>query len=142
MPPAKPPQGTASTPGGCPGTTKAGTPCRAPVQPESGFCLFHDPSRQGELAGIRAKGATTKNKLVALQGKRDRLDTVPALVAFTGRVIQDTLSGDVAPELARACLYGVAIQRQLLEASDLEARLRRLEEAQATTPKGTHRWGR
>jgi hypothetical protein len=52
---------------------------------------------------------------------------VPALVAFTARVIGDILAGELRPEFARTVLYGLSIQRQLVETSDLERRLSALE---------------
>ena len=65
--------------------------------------------------------------MTALQNRRLKLDTPAALIRFVGTVVQDVVSGAVEPDVARAALYGCSIQRQLIEASELEKRLEALE---------------
>jgi hypothetical protein len=77
----------------------------------------------------RSRGATNANKVRALEGRRSKLDTPAALVRFVATLVQDVVGGTVEPDVARVALYGCAIQRQLLETSDLEARLAALEAA-------------
>jgi hypothetical protein len=135
------PQRAAAPPGGgCRGTTKAGAPCRGIAQ-ANGWCLMHDPARRDDARAAQASGATARNKLVAIHGRRQNLDSVPALVRFTSGVVLDVVDGTLSPDIARVALYGASIQRQLLEASDLEARLRALEDAH-TTEKGRQQWQR
>jgi len=92
--------------------------------------LAHDKTRRAAAQAARAKGATVSNKLRALEGRRRRLDSAPQLVEFTSGIVQDVLSGSVTVDVGRAVLYGVSIQKSLLEASDLDTRLRVLEAAQ------------
>src|SRR5438105_716274 len=130
------PRGSAAAPSGgaahaqqpCQAQTKRGTPCRSFALPAGDYCLAHDPERAGAVRAARAKGGAAASKVRSLQGRRAKLATVPELVRFTSGVIQDVLAGDVAPEVARAVLYGLSLQRQLVETSDLERRLRALEE--------------
>ena len=126
----------------CQATTKHGAPCRA-VAAADGYCIAHDPRRHNEAQAARAKGGTVKNQLRTLAGRRKRLSTAAELIAFTSGVIQDVLSGDVQPEVARVCLYGISIQRQLVEVGDLERRLEALEAADTQQAKGSRGpgWG-
>jgi hypothetical protein len=75
------------------------------------------------MQAARRRGGQRTGQLRLLRGKRRRLDSPSALVRFTADVIQDVLAGQVEADVARVCLYGVSIQRQLLEVSDLERRL-------------------
>jgi hypothetical protein len=88
---------------------------------------MHDPERAAAVEAARRRGGTTAMKLRVLQGKRAKLDTPRALVRFVSDVMQDTLAGTIQPDVARAALYGVSIQRVLIEASATEARLAAVE---------------
>ena len=106
----------------CGAPLERGGACQAFALP-SGRCWNHDPARAAERRAARARGGKVK----ALHCRRLKLDNPQALVKFVGDVVQDTLSGVVEPDVARAVLYGCSIQRRLLEASDLERRLLELE---------------
>lgn len=110
----------------CQGTTKAGQPCRSFALPGGRFCFMHS----GNVVAIeeaRKKGGAKAAKLSELKGKRQKLTTLPALVRFTSDIIQDVKDGTLPPDTARVVLYGVSIQRQLVEPSDTEKRLASLE---------------
>ena len=92
---------------------------------------MHNPERAAAVAAARARGGTVAAKLRILQGKRERLDTPKALVRFVANVIQDALAGTVEPDVARVVLYGISIQRALIEAADLEPLVRELEALRA-----------
>ena len=100
---------------------------------------MHDPERAAAVAAARARGGTVAAKLRILQGKRERLDTPKALVRFVANVIQDALAGTVEPDVARVVLYGISIQRTLIESSGLEARLTEIERQLALRTKGIAR---
>jgi len=91
----------------------------------------------------RQKGGRVAGQLRSIEGRRKKLDSAAELIAFTSGVVQDVLSGRVLPDVARACLYGISIQRQLIEASDLERRLDVLEQQRlpAPTQQGGRSWG-
>ena len=111
----------------CTATTKMGAPCRSFVPAGQTLCLAHDPDRQSAVREARAKGGAKASKIRAIRGRRSRLATAGELLKFTAGVIQETHEGAIAPDVARAVLYGISIQRQLVEASDLEKRLAELE---------------
>jgi hypothetical protein len=126
----------------CRATRKDGATCRAPALPDSALCWTHDPRQAEAAARARAAGAAKGGRLRALRERRAKLDTAAALLRFNAGVIQDTLAGTLPPDVARAVLYGVSIQRQLVEAGDLERRVEALE-ARLTAQKeqgGDRRW--
>ena len=118
----------------CTATTKGGSACRSFALPERSTCLMHTDELRGQVAAARRRGGTVAMKLRVLQGKRQKLDTPKALVKFVSDVMQDTLAGTIEPDVARAALYAVSIQRQLLESSTLEQRLASLEERLGDQP--------
>jgi hypothetical protein len=122
----------------CTGRTKQDTPCRSFALPKHDTCIMHTPELRGQVEEARRRGGTTWAKIRVLQGKRQKLDTPKALVRFTADVVQDVVAGTIVPDIARAALYGVSIQRQLLETSDLERRLEALEQQAAGDGRG--RW--
>ena len=127
---------------GCRAQTKRGQPCAGFALTGGEHCLSHDPERAGALREARAKGGAAASKLRAIRGRRSRLDTVPALVGFTAGVIHDALEGRLTPDVARTVLYGLGLQRQLVESSDLERRIAALEaRVEGQQPKGRQAWG-
>ncbi len=53
---------------------------------------------------------------------------MPELVKFVADVVKDTTGRKLDVAIARTVLYGISIQRQLIEASDLADRVRAIEE--------------
>jgi hypothetical protein len=125
----------------CAATTQRGTPCRGIVPLHRAYCLAHDPELAEKVAAARRRGGTVAMKLRHLQGRRLRLDTVPALAKFTSTIVQDVVAGTIEPDVARTALYGVSIQRQLIELADVEARITQLEKAaELVGDAGGRRW--
>jgi len=81
----------------------------------------------------RAVGASKGGKVKALKSHQPRFDTPKALIRFVGLILGGVLSGRIAPDVARCIFYGISIQRQLIEASDIERRLEALEAQLPTT---------
>ena len=122
------PRGNEAVRSGCQARTKQGLPCAGFALTDRGFCLSHDPTRAADARQARAKGGAAGSKLRALKGQRAKLNTAAGLIRFTSGVIQDALDGRLTPDVARVVLYGLSIQRQLVEAGELEQRLAQLEE--------------
>jgi hypothetical protein len=95
--------------------------------PGRDVCVMHAPDMAEKVAAARMRGGTAAAKVRMLQGKRLRLDTAGALVRFTSGLVQDVLAGTVDPDTAKVCLYGVSIQRQLIEVAELERQVAQLE---------------
>jgi hypothetical protein len=105
--------------------------------PGGTLCWLHDPERADEAKVARATGARNANKLRALQGRRRRLTTPAALLAFVDTLIWDAIDGKYDPRLVNAVVGAVNVQRALIESSDLEQRLAALEAAAGQTRRFT-----
>jgi len=99
---------------------------------------MHDPERAAEVQMSRAKGGAHASKLRAIAGRRSKLDSPRALLAFTATLIHRTVERELEPDVARCAFYGLSLQRQLVESSELEQRIAALE-AQAPA-RGRRRW--
>ncbi len=122
----------------CEGVTKAGAACRSFVAAGDRYCFPHNPSNAERMQQARAAGASKGGTVRALKSHQPRFDTPKALIQFTGLILGGVLSGRIAVDVGRCVLYGVGIQKSLIEASDLEQRLARLE--QQLAQQGTKRW--
>jgi hypothetical protein len=123
----------------CRALRRDGLACRAPARSAAGYCLSHDPERIEQLHDARSRGAVSAGRLRALKGRRRKLESAGALTKFMGGLIQDILDQSVDVDTARAVTYAVAVQRQLIERSDLEQRIARIEREQAQDR--SRRWG-
>ena len=101
---------------------------------------MHDPEQRAARATARAKGGAKASKLRAITGRRSKLATASDLVTFTAGVIHDVQEGKLEPDTARVVLYGVSIQRHLVEIADLERRLAVLEERFGDQPSRGKSW--
>ena len=128
---------------GCQAVRKDGQPCRAPAQPGATLCLWHDPDRVEAARAARSQGAMAAGKVRALDGRRRKLENAGALAKFMSSLIHDVLDGRTAPDTARVVVYAISVQRQIIEAADIEPRLTALEArlADQRPKEGTRRWG-
>lgn len=112
----------------CEALTAAGAKCRANALRNSQFCLLHGDAERAKLLGAR--------------GGRNRARTVPDLKRFpppmtadavreqAARCIQELRSGDLDAKTATAVFNGMSILLRVIQATDIEMRLKRLEEIQ------------
>ena len=124
----------------CQARTKRGIACQSFALPSSAYCFVHDPEQRVARATARAKGGAKASKLRAIKGRRSQLATASELVTFTAGVIHDVREGKLEPDTARVVLYGVSIQRRLVEIADLERRLAILEERFGDQPSRGRSW--
>jgi hypothetical protein len=106
----------------CQADRKDGQPCRAPAL-ASGQCWAHDPSRAEIAARARAEGAAKGGRLRAIHGRRKRLDTPAAVVAFLSGLVYDVAEGRREAEIAKTLAYALNVQLKALDLarhSDLE----------------------
>jgi hypothetical protein len=71
----------------------------------------------------RSKGG----KLRSIVGRRSKLASAEQVLTFNADVVHRVMSGELAVDVARCAIYGLSLQRQLIESSDLEQRLAALE---------------
>lgn len=107
----------------CTAIRNDGESCRSKTHGGRAFCIWHDPERREAAREARSRGAATAGKVRSLEGRRRRLETAGALTRFMSELIQDLLAGKVDPDLGRAVIYAVSVQRQLVEKSELAQRL-------------------
>jgi hypothetical protein len=117
----------------CEATTKTGRRCRSFALPNRPTCISHSPDLAETIRNARRRGGTAAAKIRMLQGRRLRLDTPAALVKFTADLCQDTLSGQVDPNVSRAVSYAIANQLKALELAEASEVRRLLAEVERLT---------
>jgi hypothetical protein len=100
----------------CRARTRLGEPCRA-FSLASGYCRTHDPARAEDRRASCSKGG----KLRALQGRRRRLDSPPAVVAFLSGLVHDVAEGKLDGEIARTLVYALGVQLRAIELAEQSA---------------------
>ena len=116
--------------GKCSATTKGGAACRAPAQPNSEWCVAHDPSRVVDMAAWRRMGGKARSS-------RERLKkSLPAeplsaeeLHSYLGLVFRGLIGGKVDAPIATAAANVARTMVEIQRASEFEERLERLERA-------------
>ena len=122
----------------CTATARSGQACRAFARPDRPFCQVHDPERAEHFKAASAKGGQMR----AIQGRRRKLDTAQELLKFTSTVILDVLEGSINLDVGRVVLYGVQVQRGVLETATLADRIDAIEQQVALQPRAARggRW--
>jgi hypothetical protein len=110
----------------CRANTRTGERCRA-FAGFGDFCMNHSPLMAERMRESRARGAANAAKLKRLEGRRERLNTLPSLVRFCASVVHRVLEGDLDARVAQTAINGLSLQRQLIEAGDLAERLEKVE---------------
>jgi hypothetical protein len=114
----------------CEAQTKQGRQCHAFALPGRPWCFTHDPEKASERRAARQAGAKKAGELRKARGRRRKLDSAAGLIAYVSDIVQRVERAEMAPDVGRCVLYGVSIQRQLVETGDLEQRLAALEAQQ------------
>jgi hypothetical protein len=97
----------------CTATTTQGRACRAFAPDGGDLCRVHDPSRAAEVQAARSKGG----KLCALQGRRRRLDSPSAIVAFLSNLVYDVAEGRQDADTAKTLSYTLSVQLKAIDLS-------------------------
>ena len=111
--------------------------CQAERKTGERWCWCHHPERQAIAAAARSDGGRKDGRLRAIDGRRRKLEDAGQLARFLSELIQTTLAGQTPPDIARACMYGASVLRQVVETSELQ---RRLEALEAQLAAGGSRW--
>ena len=113
----------------CSGTTRTGAPCRAPATGGGAFCVAHDPGRVVQMEAWRRQGGRARSNRQRARRQYGEVLGSEEVLAVLSTTLRATLAGRVTPGQATAL---AAVARALVavrEASELEERLARLEEA-------------
>jgi hypothetical protein len=120
----------------CSATTRAGQRCRAFALSGEPWCKTHHPDYVEERRAICAKGA----RLKAINGRRPRLDDAAGLLRFNADLVHRLLAGELETDVVRVVVNALNLQRQLIEAGDIERRLAELEARLRARQPATSRW--
>lgn len=112
----------------CHATRRDGERCGSTIVLPSGFCAMHDPARRDENAAARSKGGKHSATVVRLRGLLP-----PRLIPVFERLetaLEEVHSGDLDPRAATAMASLGRALVAVLQAGELEERLRNVEQWQ------------
>jgi len=120
----------------CKAIKKNGSPCNAPPCKGSDYCFHHAPNRKSEAAAARRKATeaarqkrlqekSTRPKGILKRVRLNNLDDVRRLLAS---VITEFREGKITADDARVTAYVANILIGAIKDSDIESRLRELED--------------
>ncbi|ACZ38915.1 hypothetical protein [Sphaerobacter thermophilus] len=111
----------------CTATRRDGGRCTARALPGRPYCFAHDPELQAERTEARRRGGRNRAKVVRLR----RLVPPRLLPVFDQleQALRDVLGGSLEPRRAMAAASVARALVDVLQAGELEERLRKLEEA-------------
>ena len=109
----------------CQALTKKGKPCRAAAT-EGGLCFFHaNPNKAVELGRI---GGKKKNGQIRVGvDPLPNLDNAVAIRDTVARLLSDVYSGKLHPRIAAGLAPLMHLQLRVLEKTEFEKRLARVE---------------
>lgn len=106
-----------------------GTRCGAYRVKGSTFCFMHDPQNHDSLREARRRGGK-KSQAAAVPGwEETHIGTLADLQEAVQRVFNGVAKGDVHPRTANALVGLGGLLLKLLETTDIEERISRLEAA-------------
>lgn len=119
-----------SDPKRCVSTRRGGSPCGAAPLPGSAYCFAHDPEKAAERAAARERGGRNSAAIVRMRGL-----VPPRLVGVYDRLekaLADVETGALDPKQATAMAALSRAMVAVLQAGELEERVRNLEGRQAS----------
>ena len=114
----------------CPATRRDGQPCRG-IANKSGFCMAHDPTlteKRREAARLGGKGKARIARLGKLVPPR-----LIAVYDHLEEALGQVHKGELEPRIAQAMAALAGAMVRVLTSGELEERVRRLEERQASS---------
>lgn len=116
----------------CKATTKGGRSCAAYAVEGSAFCFWHCPEQAEARRAARVSGGLARQGRVGVlrggQGVVVPLKSLADVVQLLEQTVSDVLTLENSISRARAVGYLAGIAARVLEASDLEERIVRLEQ--------------
>lgn len=121
------PQAPPTEPKRCAGTRRDGQPCHA-VAVTAEHCFVHDPARAADREAARRRGGRNSSKIVRLHG------LLPPRLRPVFEKLESALSevhdGKLSPRTALAMAAVARALVSVLQAGEMEERLRQIEAAQ------------
>lgn len=110
----------------CHATRADGQPCTTPVVSTGRYCFGHDPDLAAKRAEARRRGGANRANRVRL-AKIMPVRLVPVWEQLE-QALADVLAGDLDPRQAQAAATVARALVAILQAGELEERVRRLEQ--------------
>lgn len=111
----------------CCATRKDGQPCEAQALPGSDYCFAHDPERKEQRDAARSQGGKNRAGIVRLRG------LIPPRLISVYETLEQALSevhgGSLEPNRAQAMAAISRAMVHVLQAGELEERVRKIEQA-------------
>ena len=116
----------------CEAVTKRGVSCQNPTMPDRPFCWWHDPALAEQRLEARSRGGRARHGRKQGVGLQDAMEInnlgdVVTLVTAEINGLREVC--EVSISRARAMGYLAGILASIYQASELEARIERLEQA-------------
>jgi hypothetical protein len=113
----------------CQGVTPEGSRCQAAALRNSDFCFFHDPSKDAERREARAAGGR-QNRMKTLNTAASdvQIKDCGDVVELLSETINQVRKGLIDPRVANSVGYLANIAVRVVEQSELEDRIAKLEE--------------
>jgi len=113
----------------CKAKTKAGKPCSRAALPGSDYCYVHDPALSKERSAQASQAARSARPRAVLPDGIEipLLDRLEKLAPFITEQIRAVLTGQVDVKVSNSAAYWTGLLIRVLEKTDLEERIRRLE---------------
>ncbi len=113
----------------CEATAASGQSCSAPARPGRRWCVWHDADAVAERREMSRKGgAARSNKSRVRKQYVDGILSPAELEGLIGTTLKGVLMGKIAPGQAQAVASLARAAMSVREASEIEERLRSLEE--------------
>jgi hypothetical protein len=113
----------------CSASTVSGEQCNARATAD-GFCPWHSPGRQEQLAESRRRGGAGKANRARARKQLESTAMSPSeLRGVIGLSITQVLAGKITPGMAQAVAALARASLAITEAVEIEERLDRLEQA-------------
>ena len=101
----------------CKANRKDGCPCEAQAQPESDYCLFHNPERKAELKAARRQGGQTRAEQLS-GATLVKMQTAEQVRDYLEQLAADTQAQLVPAKTATAIANIARVQLQAIEAAN------------------------
>ena len=122
----------------CQGITKAGASCPRRAMTGGKYCHLHDPSlaETRRAQASQAARAARPRRVASATLDIPCLDTLNRLPSFITGQIRAVLTGRIDPKVSNSAAYWMGLLIRVLEKTDLDERILRLEEKAGIIPGG------
>lgn len=110
----------------CAAKSSKGAPCAMPALRSGRYCWAHDPARSAERLASRKLGGLHRGR-ARVSGDAVTIVCLADVLTLVNAVIADSWTLDNSPARSRVLLAAADSARGILEVSELEKRIERLE---------------